>query len=771
MAAYDTSHEEANLSPYFRPSSLGPACSTERTARLRERRVALSYEKRGEPQEIRSLAAAARQVFLETEPESPALARARALEYVAEHCALTIEPDTLFLGGEDPFFFNLLLPALQADRYASRAEQALDESARRLKQARVFIGPCFEGHITPGLETLLSQGTQTFRQRILEAQWRLQAGGAADPGAQLFYEAALISCNSLETYARRYREEAERLAQVEADAARAEELRQAAKILEVVPYLPAQTLRQALQAYWLAYILVTTEMGGCVPGGGLGLGRIDQFLYPYYLQDLRNGTLTRGQALELLEQFLLCFCHVDYYTGHQVFTPGSQASLGGVTPSGQEAFNDLSELILEASLRINMPAPYISLRLHRGAPPRFWEAASNYIASGLGFPIVNDEVLIPALLRHGRSLGDARDYICSCCYEHTIPGREAFHPSCIFINLPQILELALNQGRALAGGECLGKAAPPVESFHTFEDVFSAFCEQLHFVLKSIVAATNRADQMHTAYRRYPLMSLLIDDCLAQARDVCAGGARYNLTGCVAAGLPNTVNALAAIRRCVFENRTVSFPELLAALRANFSGYEALRQHLLDAPKWGNDLPEVDALAGRLAQQLYAELAPQKNARGGRWQLALYSFVSNHWFGEELCATADGRLAKTILTRNLNPTWGSDRQGPTAVLKSLSQIDFTTAPDGSALDLRFDPAVFRSPLQRQAFAGFLKSFVELGIMEMQISVVDTETLLEARAHPERYPHLLVRVAGYSARFVDLTPQEQDEIIGRSQQRI
>jgi len=266
-------------------------------------------------------------------------------------------------------------------------------------------------------------------------------------------------------------------------------------------------------------------------------------------------------------------------------------------------------------------------------------------------------------------------------------------------------------------------------------------------------------------------MSLFIEDCIARGKDVCSGGARYNLTGCIVAGLPNVVNALAAIRHCVFEQRTVTVDELLAALRTNFEGYAHLRQRLLSAPKWGNGDPRVDDLASIVTNAAYANFSHRSNARGGRWQVALYSFVANHGLGHVVGASADGRLAGESLTRNLNPSWGTDHNGPTAVLQSLSAIDFTRFPDGCSLDLRFDPALFTIPEGRDTFAGFLKGFVALGVMQMQISMVDTETLLDARAHPERWPNLMVKVAGFSARFVDLSEEEKDEIIARTMQRI
>jgi formate C-acetyltransferase len=727
----------------------------------------MAYEERRKPEAYVRLTQEAGELYLAEEDRSPSLARARALRHVVENCQITPEPDTVLLGGEDPFFFPLLRAALEGDRHAREGHAPPDEASGRLCTAGAFDRACFEGHITPGLEQLAARGLSGLRQQAQEELDLLAAQPGADPARREFYEAALLSCASLALYASRYREEAARLAATTDDPAWAQELREAVALLERIPEQPAETLREALQAYWLAYILVTLEIGGCAGGGGLGLGRPDQYLYPYYRRDLDAGRLTREQALELLELFLLCFRHVDYYTGHQRFTPGSHGSLGGVTPAGAEASNELTELLMEASLRIAMPAPYLSLRLHRHAPERYWEAAASYLAGGLGFPVVNDEALIPAFLNHGRSLADARDYICSCCYENTIPGREAFHPNGTYLNLPLVLELALNQGRSLLTGEGLGCATPV--NFATFEEILAAFRDQLHYVGGRQRALINVSDRSHSTYRRYPLMSLFMDDCLAHGQDVCAGGARYNLTGCIVAGLPDVLNSLAAIRSCVFQTGTVEMADLLAALRADFAGYKDLRGQLLAAPKWGNDDERVDALAATVTEALYGEFREAKNARGGRWQLALYSFTCNLRLGEFVGASAEGRPARQPLTRNLNPAWGTDRQGPTAVLRSLSHVDFTHFPNGCALDLRFDPALFDSLEGRRKFAGFLRGFVALGVMQMQITMVDTATLLEAQQAPERFPHLMVKVAGYSARFVDLDPIEQAEILGRSQQ--
>jgi formate C-acetyltransferase len=267
------------------------------------------------------------------------------------------------------------------------------------------------------------------------------------------------------------------------------------------------------------------------------------------------------------------------------------------------------------------------------------------------------------------------------------------------------------------------------------------------------------------------MMSLFIDDCIARGKDVCAGGAHYNMTGCIVAGLPNVVNSLMAIKECVFDQKHITLPELVAVLQTDFDQQEPLRRQLMLAPKWGNSNHRVDGLATEITDMLYSEFRHRTNPRGGRWQLALYSFVANLSLGKAVGASADGRRAKTILTRNLNPSWGTDRNGPTATLRSLSHIDFTKFPNGSTLDLRFDPNPLKIAEGRVKFAGFLKGFMELGVMTMQLSMVDEETLRDAQQHPENHPNLMVKVAGYSARFIDLALEEQEEIIRRTTQRL
>jgi len=372
----------------------------------------MRYLKCEEPSEYKALGEGAKTTFLEAEGDDLALARAKAMEYLVTTCPMALEKDAFLIGGENPFLFNQLLPCLHVDAFQRSASQApVDPVTREMLTGQVFLGACFEGHITPGLEQLLGQGTDGLRWRIRDHRARCAAARPEDAARLAWYDAAVLSCDNLDRYADRLRAAALAQADATTDSDWASELRCAAAVLARVPRQPAETLHEALQAHWLAYILVTVEMGGCMPGGGIGLGRPDQYLYPYFRRDVDAGRLTRAQALELMEAWLLNFQHCDYYTPHSIYTVGSQASIGGVTPTGADACNELTELTLEASLRIQMPTPYISVRLHKDAPERVWRIMANFVIGGLGFSIVNDEVLIPAFLRHGRSLGDARDYI------------------------------------------------------------------------------------------------------------------------------------------------------------------------------------------------------------------------------------------------------------------------------------------------------------------------------------------------------------------------
>lgn len=748
--------------PYYQVPNKGENCSTPRSKALRKRRFDMGYEKPDKPAIYDEIAELAAKTVLDNQDKSPATARALALRAVIERAPVEFCPNSIFLGGENPFFYNLMLDALQNDAYGSACRMLLTDMDKRRSDVFMISQPCFDGHITPGCDLILAQGTSGLRLRVTEHLENARAQGKPQD-VILFYEALLLSLDNIEYFAAK-------IAQKAAESNDAE-LIKAGEILTRVPKYPARSYREALQSYWIIHVLITLEMGGCMPGGGIGLGRPDQYLYPYYKNDIDRGELSQPQALEYTELFLLNFRHNDYYTPHQITTPGTHGSLCGITPTGYDATNELSLIFMEASLRIQMPAPYLSIRLNKKMSDASFRAVSNYITGGLGFPIVNDEVLIPAFLRHGRSLYDANDYICSCCYENTIPGRESFNPNSFYLNLAIILEAFLNKGYAIKGNGRVLEEEIDLSAIYTFDEFFNAYLDEMKHVLKDSTEMARRAEAYLMPRRSYPLMSLFMEDCIAKGKDICNGGSRYNLTGIIVSAIPNIVNSLSAIREVIFNNKAADLQQLSIALKNNFEGYDGLRAQLLKAPKWGNGIKEVDDLASVITECLYSVTRREVNPRNGRYQLALYSFIANVDMGQRMGASPDGRLAGEIITRNLNPSWGSDKNGPIEILRSLSSIDMTKFPNGTALDLRFDPTPFETQEGRDKFTDFLKGMMDLKVMQMQISFVDTQTLITAKAHPEQYPNLMVKVAGYSARFVDLTDIEKDEIIGRSAQTI
>lgn len=748
------------LKSYHQPPNSGEKCSTPRSRALRRLRFDMAYQTPQIPPVYEKISREALSIVEKRQAFSPSAARAEALAYVVGHSPVELCEHSIFLGGENPFFYNLMFEALVKDAFGSSAPSLLSGVEIHRQEAFMTSGICFDGHITPGCDFILQQGTQGLRRRISEL-----SDANSENEAAREYEAMLSALDSIERYADRL--------SAAAGASEWEDIREAGKILENVPKKPAETFREALQSYWIIHTLITLEIGGCCPGGGIGLGRPDQYLYPYYAKDIENGVLTKKQALEYAELFLLNFRHNDYYTPHQMFTPGTHGSLCGITPAGADATNDLSLVFMEASLRIQMPAPYLSVRLNKKMSEKSILAASDYITGGLGFPVVNDEVLIPAFLRHGRSQSDANDYICSCCYENTIPGRESFNPNGFYYNLASVLECFLNGGGTINYGKALlgEDRSAELSVYGDFGSFFSGYLHHVKEVLAETIKTAGKIDAHLKTRRSYPLMSMFIEDCISKGKDVCAGGARYNLTGIIVSGLTNTVNALSAVNDVIFEKKAASLSELSGALRGNFEGYDSLRTKLLAAPKWGNGDAETDSLAARITDALYDTAKSFRNARGGRYQLALYSFCANIEMGRRMGASADGRLAGQVLTRNLNPTPGTDKNGPTEILRSLSVIDMTKFVNGTSLDLRFDPTPYQSEDGRKKFADFLRGMMELGVMQIQCSFADTETLLDARKNPRLYPDLMVKVAGYSARFVDLSDIEKDELIARTSQRL
>jgi len=618
--------------------------------------------------------------------------------------------------------------------------------------------------------------------RVLEKGWlgileQAQSGETAlkkkDPKAdqkRSFYRSIILTCEAVVDYAARYARLAEEMSRQAGSTERARDLQELAGVLAQVPARPARTFREAVQSFWFTYVtLMQLDCGAEIP-----LGRVDQFLYPYYRRDLDEGRLTREEALELMEELFINLGRGPYlnaYVATKILDGTNERmtmTLGGIDKAGRDATNDLSLLILEAVDTLRLTRPDVAVRLNMHTPEPFYQYVTELMTNGANLVAVfNDKVITEGLVRQNFPVEAARDYVITGCVE-PVPGG-TYGPACSsFVNGPKVLELVLNGGSpilSLSGDD----EDHPTPSFASYQELWDAFKLQLKTVVETTLTALEVVGETQDRLLPNPVLSALIDGALENGRDIKAGGAQHNLTGVDLLGLGTLVDSLAALRYVVYEKKTHTLDEVVEWLKADFDGYEPERRMLLnESPKYGNDDPDTDQIARDVVDWMDELLRPHHTYRKGSYVLGLHSETHHIYQGVMVAASPDGRHAGESLSPGCSPTSGMDREGPTASLRSLTTVDYTRVPGGASAALRFNPALFRTPDQASSFQGLLRGYFNLGGQHLHINVVDTETLRDAQRHPEKYQDLLVRVTGYSARFVDLTAATQEEIIRRSE---
>jgi pyruvate formate-lyase/glycerol dehydratase family glycyl radical enzyme len=479
----------------------------------------------------------------------------------------------------------------------------------------------------------------------------------------------------------------------------------------------------------------------------------------------------------LLEQLWLKFNQIvllrssasaRYFAG---FPIGFNIVLGGQLPAGGDATNFLSTMCLRAQADLALTQPNLSIRIHAHSPQDFLMAAASVISRGSGMPqVFNDEVIIPAQLGRGIAPDDALNYAVVGCVELSTPGKALGWSDAAMFNLARLVELTLFGGQDPASGRQIGLETPPLDQMTSFEEFEAAYDRQLAHFVPLMVKGCNIVDGVHAEVLPSPLLSLVIDDCIERGLDVTAGGAHYNYSGAQGVQVANVADSLAVVRQAVFEERWLAAGELLDALRRDYEGHETLRQRLLHRiPKYGNDDDRVDGLARRWADRYSELVARYPTLRGGVYQPGFYTVSAHVPMGAAVGATPDGRRAgQPLADGGLSPSAGQDRKGPTAVLRSVSKINLKLASNGTLLNMKFLPAFFDGERALEKFVALLRGFSRLRIPHVQFNVVSAATLREAQAHPEKYRHLVVRVAGYSAYFTELDRDLQDEIIRRTE---
>jgi len=597
-----------------------------------------------------------------------------------------------------------------------------------------------------------------------------------DPSAYARQEelkAMSICIDGLLRFAQRHADKARQMAEAEKDPAQRRELKRIAEVCDRVPAHAPRDFWEALQYYWFVHLGVTTELN---PWDSFCPGRLDQHLLPFYKRGLDEGTLTRDQAEELLQCLWVKFNNqpappkVGVTAAESgTYTDFCQINTGGLKEDGSDGVNDVTYLILDVIEAMRLVQPSSSIQVSKKNPDRFVKRAARIIRTGFGQPSVfNADLIVQELIRMGKSMADARNGGSSGCVEVGAFGKECYILTGYF-NLPKVLELALNNGVDPRTGRQIGLQTGDPDRLGSFEQLFEAFRRQLGHLMDIKMRGNQVIERLYATVMPAPFLSVLIDDCIARGKDYHDGGARYNTNYVQGVGLGTITDCLAAIRCHVFEKKDLSMASLLAALRADFQGHEEVQHTLLHhSPKYGNDEDEADEVMKSVFEAYFQAVDGRPNTKGGHYRVNLLPTTVHVYFGSVTGATPDGRKAGVPLSEGISPVQGADRQGPTAVLKSAAKMDHGRT-GGTLLNIKFNPQVLDTEEDLNKLVQLIRSYFRLDGHHIQFNVITRQTLLKAQQHPEQYPDLIVRVAGYSDYFADLGRDLQNEIIARTEQ--
>ena len=675
------------------------------------------------------------------------------------------------------------------------------------------------GHVTVKYEEVLAIGYEGI---IAKAQAELDSCKVGDENyakKSHFLNAVILSCQAVIQYAQRYAELALEMADRCRDQARKQELLVIARNCSRVPAKGATGFYEACQSFWFVQQLIQLESSG----HSISPGRFDQYMYPYYKKDMEQGNISREYAQELMDCIWVKLndlnkcrdaASAEGFAGYSLF---QNLIAGGQDKDGNDVTNDLSFMSIQASMHVHLPQPSLSVRVWNGTPHEFLIKAAELTRTGIGLPAYyNDEVIIPALQNRGLSLADAREYNIIGCVEPQKAGKTDGWHDAAFFNMCRPLELVFSNG--MDKGVQVGVRTGDVTKMATFAEFYDAYKKQMEYFISLLVNADNAIDVAHGERCPLPFLSCMVDDCMKVGKSVQEGGAVYNFTGPQGFGFANMADALFAVRKLVYEEKKFTMAELKEALAWNYgkgldeqsaadiaetvlgemkkagqtvdaqaaaavisslvgmkpepakaARFEEIHNLIEEVPKFGNDIPEVDYFARDVAYTYTKPLQNYKNPRGGMYQAGLYPVSANVPLGGQTGATPDGRYAHTPVADGVSPSAGKDVKGPTAAATSVSRLDHFIVSNGTLFNQKFHPSALSGREGLEKFVALIRSYFDQKGMHMQFNVVDRETLLDAQKHPEKYKHLVVRVAGYSALFTTLSRSLQDDIIRRTEQ--
>ena len=737
----------------------------------------------------------------------------------------TREADPFYISKETKERLKKVHPYWKGKTVSDLAAAGMDEKVLDvfLNHGIFTVGNYFYngvGHINVDYPKVINKGLEGVIAETRAAMSKLYIGDGEYQQKKQFHEAVIESCEAVIAYAHRYADLARKEAAYCADPARRAELLQIAENCTQVPGKPARTFYEACQAFWFVQQLLQCESSG----HSISPGRFDQYMYPHFKRDLDAGRITHAQAQEYLDCIWVKLndlnkvrdaASAEGFAGYGLF---QNLIVGGQNAQGVDVTNDLSYMCMEATMHVRLPQPSLSIRVWNCSPHDLLLKAASVTREGLGVPaFYNDEVIIPAIMARGLTLEDARDYCIIGCVEPQKGTKTDGWHDAAFFNMCRPLELVFSNG--MDKGEQIGPKTGDVLQMRTFEEFYNAYVAQEHAMIEMMVHADNAVDYAHAVRCPLPFESCLCDDCISRGKSLQEGGAHYNFTGPQGFGIANMTDALLAVKTLVFDEKKVTMQEMKEALADNFGKgilprkaleltttiatelaagganvdenvIKAVYKNLVNAetvssekkaryaeilsmieslPKYGNDIPEVDAFAREVGNTYTKPFEKFTNPRGGIFQAGLYPVSANVPLGYQTGATPDGRLAFTPIADGVGPASGRDVKGPTATANSVARLDHGIASNGTLFNQKFHPSALSSMASLEKFVAYLRGFFDQKGMHVQYNVVSRETLLDAQAHPENYKNLVVRVAGYSALFTTLSRSLQDDIIARTEQ--
>jgi len=625
------------------------------------------------------------------------------------------------------------------------------------------------GHITVGYAKVLNRGLTGIQQDVAASLSRLRHEEPGYIHRRQFLESVAMACEAAMMFAGRYAAEARRLA-AETKGPGKNELLHIAEVCEKVPARPAETFQEALQSFWITHLVLNLE----TDGHAISPGRFDQYMHPFYRHSLDTGELSQEQAQELLDLMWIKFDEITLAKDSGESQTSSSypefqnLNIGGLTPNGRDAVNDLSFMCLTALEHVRAPQPGLSAQISTKTPPEFLLRCCELLKQGMGMPAMfNSDTIVLGMVHRGKTLADARSGSVNGCVSPNCDGQDRMASSGYF-NLAKCLELALNNGRDRQTGEPLGPETGDPGKMSSFEKIVDAFRDQVDYFVDQKVRYDNIMRDIYAVYCPVPFTSALIDDCIDQALDWHRGGARYNQAVISGVGIGTLADSLAGIKKHMFDDSTITMARLVKALDNDWANEEIVRQTLVNkTPHYGNDDDYADDLAV-LTQQILCEAVEKKrDIQGARYWVNLLPTTAHIALGEVTGATPDGRRSGAWLSEGVSPVQSHDRHGPTAVMKSVGKLDHARC-NGTLLNLKISPRSLNSRQDLQKLAALIRGFFDLGGHHVQFNIIDENILRDAMKHPAEHRNLLIRVAGYSDYFVLLSPEIQREIITRTE---